>query len=491
MKKLIIALLGLVAFVSCDNFLDEYPSKQNNQPITTTEDLDLLLNNIYNYLYEYNYASMCATDNAVVDPFHYEFQPQVYLYNNSLGWFLWDDYIVKNAADNKDWTTEFGKIGKANLIFDFVDEVEGSAEEKEQLIIEASFIRAYSYLNLATVYCLPYSDENMEEPGLPLRTTISVEQSLKRATLEETYNFIEADLLRALETSETERTEIPSRISLPAVQAFAARFYLYTMDYDKALDYANKALQAYSSLVSFEDVMYDSSGGLYNWLNKGALYPQTKTLGTADTYGWPELYYLRLLGQRTYYQHAYPSEKLMDSYEASDIRFDALFVENVRVGTGLSPYVGYAYLGSSNYIPSGPTTAEMYLIRAECYARSGDAANTQSNVEALRLKRTKADSYLPLTYPSDQKALIQLVMDERNREFPFTLRWYDLHRINRDPLLDHVDITREFYSMDGTIPDTDGALVTYELKAGSRKYAFPITENEIISSGGELEQNQY
>lgn len=489
-NKILIALIAVTAaLTSCNDFLDEFPSKQSNQPIKTTEDLDLLLNNPYDYVAENNFAAMCATDNAAVDTFHYKFQPRLYTDYNSLGWFLWDEYVLKNANEHKDWVSEFGKIGKANLVFDFLEEVEGTEDEKRQLEIEAHFIRAYSYFNLVTVYCLPYSEATAGEPGLPLRTTISVEESLQRATLKETYEFIEADIQAALETTVTERTRT-WRISRPAVEAFAARFYLYIEDYDKAMTYANNALEAYDELVSYEDVMYQN-GSLYNWLNKGAMYPYTKILSGEDTYNWKETYYLRLLYARTYYQHAYPSQKLMDLYDPLDIRFDALFVENVRIGTSLSPYVGYAFLGSGNYIPSGPSTPEMYLIRAECYARQGNVEQTHNNLEALRQMRFKTADYQPLDYPSDEKALTQLVIDERNREFPFTLRWYDLHRINKDPLLDDVDITRTFYTLNGNLPDTDASLKTYTLEAGSRKYAFPLAENEIISSGGELEQNTY
>ncbi len=490
MKNTIIALIAIVAFTSCDEFLDEYPSKKSNQPIKTTEDLNLLFNNIIDYASEYNFAAMCATDNAAVDTFHYYFQPRIFTDYNSLGWFLWDDYVLKNANEHRDWVTEFGKIGKANLVFDFLGEVEGTEAEKEELRYEAHFIRAYSYFNLVTVYCLPYSEENAGELGLPLRTTISVEQSLERASLQETYDFIEADLLMALGTNKTEWNGKPWRAGLPAVEAFAARFYLYKGEYDKALTHANNALNAHSQLVSYEDVMYQD-GELYNWLGLGSMYPYTKIMTSADIYNWPELYYIRFLPQRTYYQHAYPSEKLINLYDSTDIRYDALFVEGVRIGTSISPYVGYAFLGAGNDIPSGPTTGEMYLIRAECYARQGNAEQTRANVEALRQARYKADEYEALDYPAGEKELTQLVIDERNREFPFTLRWYDLHRINRDPLLDNVDITRTFYSLNGNLPELNAPLKTYQLEAGSRRYAFPLAENEIISSGGELEQNTY
>ena len=486
---LFIALIASVLFSSCDKFLDVYPSKQSNQPIKTVQDLNLVLNNATDYIIENSFATVCATDNAAVDAFHYSFQPRVYTDNNSLGWFLWDDYILRNAPNHANWVSEFGKIGKANLVLDFLGEVEGAAEEKEELKYEAHFIRAYSYFNLVTVYCLPYSEQTADELGLPLRTTISVEQSLKRATLKETYDFIEDDIKMALNTGKTKR-EDPWRSSLPAVEAFAARFYLYLGQYDKALTYADNALKAYNALVSFENVMYQD-GQLFNWLNLGAMYPYSRNLTSQEIYNWDELYYLRVLYSRTFYQHAYPSKKLMDLYDPEDIRFDALFVENVRVGTALSPYAGYVYLGANNDIPSGPTTAEMYLIRAECYARQGNTEKTMENMEALRRSRFKSADYAPLLYPAGIQELTQMVIDERNREFPFTLRWYDLHRINKDPLLDNVDISRTFYTLNGNLPDLDAPLKTYELKAGSRRYAFPIAENEIISSGGELQQNTY
>lgn len=486
---LFIAIFASLIFASCDDFLDAYPSKQSNQPIKTTEDLNLILNNANDYIIEYNFASVCGTDNAVVDTFHYKFQTRIYTDFNSLGWFLWDEYILSNAANHSNWVKEFEKIGKANLVLDFLDEVSGTEQEKDELRYEAHFIRAYSYFNLVLVYSLPYSAQTANEPGLPLRTTISVEQPLVRASLKETYDFIEADIQMALNTAKKERTS-PWRSSLPAVEAFAARFYLYLGQYEKALMYADNALKAYNTLIHFENVMYQN-GQLFNWLNLGSMYPHTRNMTTRDIYNWEEMYYLRLLYSRTFMQHAYPSQKLLDLYDPKDIRFDALFVENIRIGTAISPHTAYFFLGSGNDIPAGPTTGEMYLIKAECYARQGNIGMVMENIEALRQKRFKTGEYTPLDYHGGIKELTQLVMDERNREFPFTLRWYDLHRINKDPLLDNVDIVRSFYALNGNLPDLNAPLVTYELKAGSRRYAYPITMNEIISSGGQLKQNTY
>lgn len=484
---LLIILTFCGGFFSCESFLDEYPSKQNNKPIETTEDLQLLLNRLYDYTSEKNYAAMCATDNAAVDTFHYAFQPKVFTNNNALGWFLWDDYIQENAIRAEDWTAEFLKIGKANLILDFVDFVEGDDAEKEEIRKEARFIRAYSYFNLATVYCLTYSEDNFNELGLPIKKSISVEEDITRASLKETFDFIEEDFVSALDATITDCTDAPWRYSLPAVQAFAARFYLYTGDYENAEKYSKLALEAHSELENFEDVMYDN-GELYSY--KGSDYPNARKMGSADMYLWKEMYYTRFIPQRTYYLHAYPSQKLLDSYDTLDIRYDAMMVENIVVGTAQSPYVGYYYL-NYNYIPSGPTTAEMFLIQAECAARNGDISTARTNIEALRIKRYKAADYTEMNYPSDTKDLVQLVIDERNREFPFSLRWYDLHRINRDELIDDVTITREFYSMNGNIPELDQPLKTYTLEAGSRRYAMPIPLNEITASGNVLEQNKY
>ena len=86
---------------------------------------------------------------------------------------------------------------------------------KADLKAEAHFIRAFQNWELLNTYCLPYSPENMKEPGIPHKTSTSFEQSLVRMNLEESYRFVEEDLKEALKIT-VDNVNRRWRVSIPA-----------------------------------------------------------------------------------------------------------------------------------------------------------------------------------------------------------------------------------------------------------------------------------
>ena len=144
------------------------------------------------------------------------------------------------------------------------------------------------------------------------------------------------------------------------------------------------------------------------------------------------------------------------------------------------------------YMPSGPTTAEMYLIKAECQARLGDYMDALETVNILRAKRMEPGEWVNLKASNQQEAIMQ-ILEERRREMPFAQRWFDLRRLNNNETdYDDVEnITKEFYRFTSATIYGDEEPLTYTLEKNSRKYALPINENEIELSNGALEQNVY
>src|SRR5699024_6935283 len=151
----------------------------------------------------------------------------------------------------------------ANMVLENLPEVEGGSDkERENLEAEANFILAYSYFNLATVYCLPYNESNLDELGLPLKASTSFEESVERSSLSETYDFIEEKLNEALtldrKFSEVNGKKRSWRASTASVNAFAARYYLVMNDYQKAEMYASNSLDEYDYLRDYNSEMYYS-----------------------------------------------------------------------------------------------------------------------------------------------------------------------------------------------------------------------------------------
>ncbi|ULT26833.1 RagB/SusD family nutrient uptake outer membrane protein [Sphingobacterium sp. E70] len=73
----------------------------------------------------------------------------------------------------------------------------GDEASRRRVKADAHFIRAMSYWILVNNYCAPYAAANMNSLGLPLKRTVDYEESLKRASLKETYDFILADIEEA------------------------------------------------------------------------------------------------------------------------------------------------------------------------------------------------------------------------------------------------------------------------------------------------------
>lgn len=485
MKKILlhIVTLATVLFLTgCEEFLDVPPEKKNNLEIKTTEALDMLLNN-YDVIFDRSREVVLSHDNYGLYKDYYLARPS--RFDGHLQYVLWfTDYC---ALQTYYWEKEFLKIAYANTILATIDDVEGTAQEKALLAQDAHFLRAYEYFNLATLYCLPYSDETKSALGLPLKRTLVYDEDITRKSLEETINFIEEELNHALETTQPRDINRLWRISLPAVQAFAARFYLYIHDYQKAEDFANKALLAHSSLVDYETYFtptmrtYTSGGGTYVAPN------------AATDYKFDEIYFARVLYNHT--QNAVPSEDLLNLFDqANDYRYEAFIVEDYSYNRASVPgWPAYWQFGSIGML-HGPTTAEMYIVRAECKARRGDIPGAVADLNAVRSHRYKSGTYTDLLASdfATNKAAVQFVIDERRREFPFTQRWADIKRINSDPanIVDKITITRDFFESDGLSanPSTNK---TYTLAPGDKRFAWPIPSIDIQLSNGQLKQNPY
>ncbi|WP_343330740.1 RagB/SusD family nutrient uptake outer membrane protein [Polaribacter staleyi] len=512
-KLILLILINVLFFVGCEEYLDEAPSKSNGVIPSTVQDLEGLLNDRNTFVAENANEIIAASDDYGLNSNYFDVDPQEY--NISL---------IHDATWNNEfpafsefhiWEGEWEKIFTANLVLEALDLVEGNADDKANLKAEAHFIRAYSYFLLANTYCLALKG-NESELGLPIKVSTSFEESLERVSLEQTYNFITSDVEEALKI--TRRLEEKNgykriwRASTAAVNAFAARYYLALHDYDKAEQYAQNSLDEHNTLRNLNtDVNLVSQiqnierdGDPSTTETATLLYPNFlgRFSGGEDKYIWEEFYYDREMVNNL--GELYPSNDLLNLYDQSnDLRFQYFMVENhsyVRGADGIDnplfSQTGYTdVVGSSSRTISGPSVPEMYLIVAECQVRKGNFASGLAMANILR--RTRMDNSAPtsaidLSASSQQEALTK-ILNERRRELPFVLRWYDLKRYNsNDDASDDVDnLTRSFYPYSQLAVDGSSSVQVYTLPKNSHGYARPIPNNDIVTSGGILKQNQY
>lgn len=195
-KTAYLTLLAAAAsgLVACDDFLDVDPSKSTQKTIETAEQLDALLGSYSRFYSEYNHTALACDDFGLTTDIH-DYQNGGMSPSN-LEYILWSDQGT--GTSRLLWDGEYSKIYYANLVLAYIDEVSGDAETKANLKAEAHFLRAYSMFQLAVAYTLYYDGSNGSELGLPLKQTISFEEGIARASLADTWSFIDNDLQEAL-----------------------------------------------------------------------------------------------------------------------------------------------------------------------------------------------------------------------------------------------------------------------------------------------------
>jgi hypothetical protein len=92
---------------------------------------------------------------------------------------------------------------------------------------------------------------------------------------------------------------------------------------------------------------------------------------------------------------------------------------------------------------------------------------------------------------ASQQEAIQLILDERHREMPFVMRWFDIRRLAyNETTADDVTVEHVFYKVIDNVPDGE-TFIRYTLPVKSHRYAIPITNMEITRSGNQIVQNTY
>jgi hypothetical protein len=158
---------------------------------------------------------------------------------------------------------------------------------------------------------------------------------------------------------------------------------------------------------------------------------------------------------------------LYASYSENDLRKLLLFKT--------SDSSAYSFKGSydggvTGYLFSAPATDEMYLIRAECFARMDNVSSAMNDLNALLIKRFKTGAFTGYT-AGDPADALQLILTERRKELVMRMtRWTDLRRLNKDSRF-ATTITRIYHGQ------------TYTLGPTSNWYVWPIPDDEILYSG--------
>lgn len=448
-------LAGLLVITGCTkDYLDKRPNQSLLVPVTNEDFQKLLDAPFQSYLNTYTGLNEIASDNFTADD-----ATLLSLDAVERNAYLWEKDIFQGAAAN-DWNQPYRAIFTCNVVLEGLEKLPDNPANSVSKNIRGSalYYRAIAFYTLAQEFAAAYDPSAASVvPGIPIRLTGDINTIARRGTLEQTYRQIISDLETAAELLPATVT-IKNRPTKTAALAVLARTYQTMGNYDMALKNAASALANYSKLIDYNILTpsgYDSP------------FPLLLPNGNDEA-----LVYGNLVGYSFFIEPGvFVSQELYDSYDDNDLRKTVFFADQ---GNGGYNYVG-SYIGDYSSLFAGPATDELLLIRAECYARAGQATAALKDLNSLLIKRWRTGTFVPVTATDATEALKIVLIERRKELIGRGLRWTDLRRLNQDSRFSK------------TLTKTNNG-ITRQLLPTDKRYTFPIPQDEISRSG--IEQNE-
>lgn len=447
-KQLLSLLFVLSVLISCKK--TELLQERSNTSLlvpTTIQDMQELLDN------DKVFAPGTALNFLSADEFYYTDAFTNQLSASELGTYAWLDFEFKDNEAVPDWNNAYEQVYYVNNVLEGIKQMKPGATNQKRVNAlqgDALFKRAYAFYNLAQVFTLPYdASYATENPGIPLRLTINPKETIARGTLQQTYNQIIADLLQANPLlPQSVEWENRNRASQPAALAMLARVHLSMGAYINALNYANQCLALYDSLIDYNDlstaVFFPLSQN-----NKETLYQSKMAEGGT-------------FPKALFNNNAFIDSSLVRLYQPGDLR-PYIYFNQYTPGAPARPKGSY-YKEITPF--TGLAMAEVYLIAAECEARTGNTSAAMKYLNRLLVNRCSKGQFTDLTANSTTEAL-NLILAERKKELVLRgLRWTDVRRLSLFTET-RITLTRTVHG------------ITYTLAPGSLRYALPIPAEVI------------
>ena len=433
--KTFICLVSVVVMffsAGCDDFLDVAPSSSVSIP-TFIEDYE---NMLYPFYLKYNANPILAVmgDDVYWSKSFYNSWSGNEQFRRA---YLWSDEIYDQTMSNTHWNQQYGMIYTFNKIVDEVRNVPNEAMGNLLVIeAEARAYRALTYFNLVSVYAKPYALANESDPGIPVIQKNDVtETKRERTPVREVYNFIIRDLDSAIKYLPPHPTKA-SRYQAAGLNVIGlkAKVLYHMNEYGRALT----ELENFFELLATTTSRFNYSYALFNYENA--------TPSPYDPSGLPSVYdpvadvedvmineYMFDPTKGSLYPGGIAvlaSNHLMSLFPADGDRRKELMLSK----TGTDADEPDRVIKEGHYSNTGISMPDIYLMIAECYARSNRTTEALKYLNELRENRLTPATYTELS-SSDSQVILRWVLEERIKEFVATgHRWLDMRRLWNDPV---------------------------------------------------------
>ncbi|RZK40372.1 MAG: RagB/SusD family nutrient uptake outer membrane protein [Pedobacter sp.] len=441
------AFFFLFLISGCEKFLNEKPDKSLAIP-STLKDLQALLDYHAAYTSDPNTGEISSGDFYLTQAdwasLSSEQHRRVYIWEK--------DYLFE--INSVDWKTFSTAVYHSNSVLEGLETIkrtETNADQYDNIKGQALFFRAKNVLRASFIWTLAYDEQTASNDlGLPLRQNTDFNEISVRSSVRDTYSQIISDLKIAIPLLPIKPLSY-IRASRPAAYACLSRTYLAMRKYTEAGLYADSCLQVFSELIDYNTLANSSATYPFIELNKEVISHGSTTVG-----------------QILNLTRAKVVDELYQSYNTFDLRKTLFFSTNADGSHGFKGrYTG----GASPF--SGLATDEIYLIRAECFARAGQINNAMADLNTLLINRWTKGKFIPYSATNEEEALV-LILTERRKELLFRgLRWADLKRLNKEGA--GITLKRTINNLEHDLPPND------------LRYALPLPEDIISMSS--MQQN--
>jgi hypothetical protein len=335
-----------------------------------------------------------------------------------------NNFVVNNADVLGIWENAYRVILRANNIINAKPTVASQANVN-QYVGEAYAIRALMYFELVRTFARPYTD-NPAGLGVPIVLDFNIDAKPQRATVEETYAQILADLDKAYELMTLKPTT--ARLSKFAARGLAAKVNLFKgtpasnqLAFDQAVEVINGSNTTLLTAGNFSTYWASSIAQTSATANETLFEVVSDQI---DNAGFDELAYF--YGQQGY-GDGLANPLLYNLYSATDVR-KSLIQVGVRTRAENPAYIIRKYPDLVNY------GTKKILRLSDVYLIAAEAAYNLGRPEATTYLQTLVTQRDPAAVVTETgPALFERIITERRKELAFEGdRFFTLNRLKRD-----------------------------------------------------------
>lgn len=400
---ILIFFLSMTTF-SCEDLLNPQPVNliTDDQVITDPGSARVVLTSAYRNLANLGAPKIIAGDMTADNLIHNGTFTQYREISSK-------DMSASNGSASSLWGVIYSMSYVVSFIYEELPNIDIPESDFNEITAAASFLRAYAYLVGAYTY-----------GGIPIVTTTNVEENrdIPRATLDETLEFIESELLYALDKLPEESFN-SGEATNGAVKALLARYYLFRGNWTEAEKYATDVIEGNGTKTyTLEEEFVDAVSDFSTESILEIVYSANDNPGTSTNFSINNLF----VGRR----EIIPSIEMVLALQNDGgdrnvvLEFDGANARGADNGWTIIRYGPFDNIQVFRL-------AEMYLIRAEARAQQDDINGAASDINVIRQR-----AGVHLIQGNSKNQLLLALENERRMELCFEgHRWYDLVRTGR------------------------------------------------------------